>query len=307
MGCEIKRVALDFEWPLNTTWKGYLNDRANLSIPCPDCDGSGDSALAHLLHAQWYGNAPFSPEDRGSVPLQPRDEAVWAFAQRNVARDPGYYGQGEAAILREAERLCGHWNKQWSHHLNADDVAALIADDRLVELTHDWTREKGWHPKSPMPDITPAVVNTWHILSMGHDSINAWRCIKAECARRGHAWMCSTCSGETVIWPSADMRAHYESWERTHPPEGEGYQLWETVSEGSPQSPVFDTPEGLAVWLATHRKEDKLTVDGWLTFMREGGWAPTMVIKTSPVHTETLVGAAAVVHLSQEEETAPAL
>jgi hypothetical protein len=32
------------------------------------------------------------------------------------------------------------------------------------------------------------------------------------------------------------------------PPTGPGYQLWETTTEGSPQSPVFATLEELAEW-----------------------------------------------------------
>jgi hypothetical protein len=36
------------------------------------------------------------------------------------------------------------------------------------------------------------------------------------------------------------------------PPLGDGYQLWETVSEGSPISPVFQTLELLCDWLGSH-------------------------------------------------------
>jgi hypothetical protein len=39
-------------------------------------------------------------------------------------------------------------------------------------------------------------------------------------------------------------------WRPTEPPSGEGYQLWEIVSEGSPVSPVFALPEELAQWCA---------------------------------------------------------
>ena len=33
-------------------------------------------------------------------------------------------------------------------------------------------------------------------------------------------------------------------------PEGPGWQMWENMSEGSPISPVFETPEALARWLS---------------------------------------------------------
>jgi hypothetical protein len=40
-----------------------------------------------------------------------------------------------------------------------------------------------------------------------------------------------------------------KKWEY-EPPKGEGYQLWETTSEGSPQSPVFKTLDELCTWCA---------------------------------------------------------
>jgi len=41
------------------------------------------------------------------------------------------------------------------------------------------------------------------------------------------------------------------------PPKGEGYQLWETTSEGSPTSPVFATLDELCEWC-----EDNATTSG---------------------------------------------
>ena len=38
--------------------------------------------------------------------------------------------------------------------------------------------------------------------------------------------------------------------ELCEPPKGDGYQLWETVSEGGPVSPVFRTLEELSDWCA---------------------------------------------------------
>lgn len=38
-------------------------------------------------------------------------------------------------------------------------------------------------------------------------------------------------------------------WEKTEPPTGEGWQLWETVSEGSPISPVFPTQDEFRAYL----------------------------------------------------------
>lgn len=41
MSREIKRVAKDFQWPLNKDWVGYINP---FSIDCPDCDGDETEA-----------------------------------------------------------------------------------------------------------------------------------------------------------------------------------------------------------------------------------------------------------------------
>lgn len=50
------------------------------------------------------------------------------------------------------------------------------------------------------------------------------------------------------------------------PPKGEGYQLWETTSEGSPVSPVFATLDTLCEWCegnATVFADHKATRDQW--------------------------------------------
>lgn len=43
------------------------------------------------------------------------------------------------------------------------------------------------------------------------------------------------------------------------PPPGAGYQMWETTSEGSPQSPVFKTLDALCEWCA----ENATTFGDW--------------------------------------------
>jgi hypothetical protein len=55
-----------------------------------------------------------------------------------------------------------------------------------------------------------------------------------------------------------EMGAHYEHWYeliRYDPPTGKGYQMWETVTEGSPVTPVFTNAEDLAHWLVFDPRE----------------------------------------------------
>lgn len=85
---------------------------------------------------------------------------------------------------------------------------------------------------------------------------------------------CLTCK-ETgkVPWAGDSDRycPHCEGEKRAYPPpievpDGPGWQMWETTSEGSPISPVFETPEALAHWLA----DTGASSFGWMTSSYEG-------------------------------------
>lgn len=80
-----------------------------------------------------------------------------------------------------------------------------------------------------------------------------------------------------------------EVWKAYDPPTGEGWQVWETVSEGSPITPVFPTAEALIEHLSTVGTEwDRTPGPGgrpprgpWRreaaeAFVRSG-WAPSFV------------------------------
>jgi hypothetical protein len=73
-----------------------------------------------------------------------------------------------------------------------------------------------------------------------------------------------------------DYRPHWRERSRTH------VQLYETVSEGTPISPVMPSVEALAEWCAAQEREvwvnTRMDKAGWLRFFARGGWAPSMVI-----------------------------
>lgn len=280
MGREIKRVPLDFNWPKDIVWGGYLNPFYKQATKCPHCGGSGSTAAYKALENRWYGYEPFKPEDRGSRPWAPNDAPIRRLAERNMGRNRNHC---DAAIRHEMERLCEHFNSHWCHHLNADDVAALLKEGRLHDMTHEWTQEKGWQPKNPPVMPTPQQVNEWSLLGFGHDSCNCWIVCKAEAERLGIETACQHCDGDGTIWPTPEVKAQCEAWQRSEPPAGDGYQLWETVSEGSPISPVFSTPEELADWLVEspdykwERNDSGTSREQWLRFITGPGWAPSMI------------------------------
>lgn len=74
--------------------------------------------------------------------------------------------------------------------------------------------------------------------------------------------------------------------ERVEPPEGEGYQLWQTVSD-APMSPVFATPEELARYMADLEAgswDAGISYEKWLKFINGPGWAPSMMIVDGRVY-----------------------
>lgn len=244
MGRELKRVALDFNWPLRKVWEGFINPHY-CATKCPVCDGSAYSPQAKYLSEQWYGNAPFEPRSTGSEPFTVETPTVRAFAERNVYRSPEFCGVGENAIIREANRLLSFWNNSWCHHLDQEDVNALWVEGRLSDFNPNWRDNKN-------EGVTPPAaldVNLWSLTGMGHDAINQWICIREKCKRLNYPLHCEHCKGEGDLWPSEEAKALYENWEKVEPPTGEGWQMWETVSEGSPVSPVFADKELFVNWL----------------------------------------------------------
>jgi hypothetical protein len=219
MGREIKRVALDFNWPLNKVWEGFLNPHYT-ATKCTSCDGGGYNPATKIIADTWYDSENFGVTWRYEYYVDP---------QGNPATRPPWKIIGKS--------------QSWCHDITQDEVDALIRGNRLYDFTHNWKSGEGWTPKDPMPVVTAAQVNEWSQHGFGHDAINCGICVKQRATRLGVYGYCTCCDGEGVIWPSTADKEKYEAWVETPPPEGEGWQVWETVSEGSPVSPVFATAE----------------------------------------------------------------
>lgn len=250
MGRLLKRVPLDFDWPLNTTWEGYLNPHTGRE--CPTCKGTGYGRAARELSDRWYG------WDR---------PADWVWCDATYTK---------------------RWNRAaWNNNLDEEDIAALLAADRLWDFTRVPRNEEqrqivkqriaeghnSWLPFDNGYVPTPEEVNEWNRNGLGHDSINAHIVIEAKCKRMGITPSCVRCEGEGVIWPSRTEKEAYEAWKPQEPPTGEGYQLWEDTTEGSPQSPVFATLYDLAVWCEEHATvfgDVKTTAKEWYSMLDNG-------------------------------------
>jgi hypothetical protein len=92
-----------------------------------------------------------------------------------------------------------------------------------------------------------------------------------------HCW-----SQHRLVCPSADGE-DCDCYYSREPPKGEGWQLWQTVSDG-PLSPVFKTPEELINWMCepdtvnpnrycpwakgyTREQAEALIGEGWVVSM----------------------------------------
>lgn len=343
MGREIKRVATNFEWPLDKVWQGYLNPFYVHSHKCGACDGSGYSTMANSYKDEWYGYVEFDPIAYGSELITPETPALKTFVENRVDRSireaaagtvlesnkdgrltntgkkchytkNGLYTR-EEAIKRECNRLLEMFNNQWNHHLIAADITALVEDGRLYDLTRrrlkdvpleEYIRTRAYYlwEEAGRPDgneveywekaaeehngywlpfwngymPTPEEVNSWSITSMGHDSINSHICIQARCEREGYSVYCDVCGGNGSIWQPAEAEKWADEWVPEEPPAGEAYQIWETVSEGSPISPVFSDPRILAEWMANSPPwgaAEPMSVDQWLKWIVGPGWSPS--------------------------------
>jgi len=214
MGRTLKRVPLDFNYPIGQVWKGYLNPYH--STRCKACNGTGMSPEYKKLSDDWYTH----------------------------------------------NRIDG--KEGWCYHLEQEEIQALIDADRLMDFTRvpindDQKRDveekmknggNSWLPYNNGYIPTADEVNKW-ARNGGHDSINQWICVKERAKRLGiTSTECSFCNGEGEFWASDKIKQEHEEWSDFEPPVGDGYQLWETTSEGSPSSPVFETLNELCEWCA---------------------------------------------------------
>lgn len=74
-------------------------------------------------------------------------------------------------------------------------------------------------------------------------------------------------------WPGGIDRAEYMPEMREGTPYG--WQMYQTVSEGSPVSPVFGTKEELAAWLSSPAAGDERVSPAAAAAFVADGWAPS--------------------------------
>lgn len=222
----VKRVPLDFKWPMSKVWKGYVNPNSG-PRDCRACNGSGLNPQTNQISEDFYDHEGFGERWMYAYGVDPEG--------RPASRPPW-------AIRGEC--------RAWENNITQDEVEALVKAGRLMDFTHTWTPGVGWKRREDGYVPTAAEVNAWNARGGmgGHDCINRWILIKARAKRLGVYGKCVVCKGKGQTKLPRKMKKAYNGWESYEPPTGEGWQLWETVSEGSPISVVCATADELAEW-----------------------------------------------------------
>lgn len=268
MGREIKRVPLDFDQPIGEIWPGFLPPDDFDFPPCPSCSydapptimdqlfpqpkklGSGETPEAYAISQTFYPHMIGGP-----------------MADRLAWHDK--LGQAEVDMLIENGRLTRQWKLM--------DRVELQPPYEVDEYGHEIRVE---FVRNDKPNPTAAEVNAAERAGHVHDAINRSYLVEFRCKQLGIEMNCPTCNGHGDI-ATDEQRAAYESWEGTEPPEGEGWQLWSTTTEGHPVSPVFATGDELAVWMSQNPcgfASSTPSLETAMQWVHGSGWAPSMVM-----------------------------
>ena len=269
MGREVRRVSLDFDWPLNKIWEGFLNPHYKHCKECPFCERSGLNPESKQVADDYYDFAR-TGRKWGSKLTQDEVDALL-----DEGRLSSFNYQKWDAETKEWEDL------GIRHLISADMVNRWnegIPYPRNQENYDLWCRETN----ALFSEEQAALLNNSIKGSFGgHDAINRWIVVKQRCKRLGIYGECDHCKGEGEVWRKPEDEVNAEAWKEILPPEGDAYQIWETTSEGSPITPPFATPEELAKWAADNGASvmggQTTTYNKWLNFIRGPGWAPTML------------------------------
>lgn len=223
MGREVKRVALDFEWPMKKTWKGYIdNPFADKTCTNPQCS-QGQTALGWYIQSLCYALFKAAADQHHGNDIHPWTREI-APAADKMAFPGGKHPEG------------------------LDEFVAGLCDEKV----------EGFFPSGLLSG------------SARGSNYDLMRNLFEKAGLKDIHY-CKVCDG-TGMQP--EFNEQFEAWEDTEPPAGEGWQMWETTSEGSPMSPVFETPEKLARWLSDTRASSfgamGGTYDQWLAMINQG-------------------------------------
>lgn len=233
MGRELKRVALDFNWPQGKIWDGFVNPHYK---KCPEagrtCFGGENAASCYLSHIT-------------NMLTLIGDDARRGQTHHYAETLPYFSDHPDWSIQPEAVRK------------------------QMVDLIQKLTGEK----PSSLGFGGSGCTIFFRLLEMAgfknppYEDSEAYK----KAGKPAYEWThCPTCKGENI---DPAVKEKYDAWKESEPPSGPGYQLWETTSEGSPISPVFATLDELCAYASEHCStfaDNKTSAESWKRMLGEG-------------------------------------
>lgn len=264
MNRKLKRVPLDFSWPLREVWEGYLNPFVRHCKPCQACAGSGMTKEAKFLDDSWY---PHKAREMFGILYGYNTIAAWSRERLKHAGHP----EKIADYVELARRFGFATLTHWEDKLDEGDVLALFESERINGFTHNWCNtKKRWIRKDPVVLPTPDEVNRVYGTPVGHDTCDRIACVRARWKRYGLDPACPDCKGTGSWWADPEQKKKCDEWKEYEPPTGPGWQIWDNIGMGSPVTPVFATPGELATYCAEYNTFDsRLSREQILRILRD--------------------------------------
>lgn len=279
MSREIRRVPLDFDAPLNQLWEGYHNPYTeDYVILCPDCQGSRLNKETNALYQTFYDNyacIPYRPLNMWS------EERIMELLKKNFVDDvenPGKQRMGWAYQYKidpngnptdnPPWKIIGNC-RQWCCSVTQEEVDFILKNNPsyFCDLLEKYDQSsKKYVPIDPQLKLTAEYFNHYHNDLKDYANAFVW----ARATLKGVYGACEKCNGTGSVWLNKAKKYLSHNWKKIEPPTGDGYQIWSTVSEGTPISPVFQNKESLIQWLV----KGGTSIESARAFV-ESGWVPT--------------------------------
>lgn len=247
MGRELKRVPLDFNWPIGQIWKGFVNPHKSMN--CNTCEGSGLNQATRKIDADWY--AFDNPRFVSIGKNRQYNANAWMYQLSGVEVEALVKG----GRIREASGFAGYFDEEtgvWYKWVDGEKQTCEAPEMPSAESVNEWAKASVF----------------------SHDGINRWICVKARAKHLGVYGHCEVCGSEGCLWANEEVKALHEAWVDFEPPIGDGFQLWSTTTEGHPMSPVFPTLDALCKHLETEEVslfgKSTATKEQWANMLDSG-------------------------------------
>ncbi len=298
MGREVKRVPVDFDWPTNEVWQGFLRPNDLEGVPCLACNASGQTHFGWWMQNVMHLVAMLATDVHEQAAQRPMHPWLQEFSRAHGHFE--YLHDGEwtsAEALHRGGMRPGQAFREMSSRFVVDrpgeDALKFFHGILRSHYAHRFAQDDEY-AKYYNPDTLPPVEQVGG--SIGHSSGGSGSgniqsaLLDVLASASGVDFVCPECNGEGATEAYEGQFAARDAWEPSDPPTGEGWQLWETVSEGSPVSPVFPDAEGLAQWLTTPEggkmagpSRRPMAIEQARGFVGVG-WAPSGFIDAGGVH-----------------------